>query len=89
MATLLSELVRVLSAAAGRELRQRADGPALSRAEIMALATLSDLATACLTTGEGPATGDNCVDWDVLLELASHDFQVIDIAKTLAPARTS
>lgn len=82
MATLLSELVRVLSSAAARELRGRADqGPALSRAEFMALATLNDLSAACCAAGK-PAPGlQDTTDLALLAELAAFDMAIIDSAK--------
>ena len=72
MATLLSELVRVLSRAAANELRARAEGPPLSRSEIMALATLNELASVCSAHSE---IDTSRADLASLEELAAADVK--------------
>jgi hypothetical protein len=83
MTTLLSELVRCLSQAAARELRDRADGPALSRAEAVALATLHDMSAATLTVGTPPEKLAGATDLASLEELAAFDMKIVETAKAL------
>ena len=84
MTTLLSELVRCLSQAAARELRARADGPALSRAETAALATLHDMSAATLAVGAPPAGLAGATDLATLEELTAFDMRIVEAAKARA-----
>ena len=81
MTTLLSELVRCLSKAAARELRERADDPALSRAEMVALATLHEMTAATLTVGTPPTELVSATDLDSLEKLAAFDMKIVESAK--------
>ena len=85
MATLLFELVRALSGAAAGELRARSDGPALSRAELVALATLSDLAAACCEAHPAPRV-DDIHDLASLERLAAFDLKIVDNVRARASA---
>lgn len=85
MTTLLSELVRCLSQATARELRARADGPALSRAETVALATLHEMSAATLAVGAPPAALAGATDLAALEELAAFDMRIVETAKARPP----
>ena len=81
MATLLSELVRILSDTSARELRARADNTPLSRSEMLALATLNELAAACLSGSEVPALPGEGVDWTALAAVTAHDLALVNAAR--------
>lgn len=81
MATLLSELVRCLSQAAALELRNRADGPPLSRAETLALATLHEMSAATVEIGPPPAALIDSTDFAALEDLAAHDLRIVEKVK--------
>lgn len=85
MTTLLSELVRCLSQAAARELRARADGPTLSRAETVALATLHEMSAATLAVGPPRAGLTDATDLATLEELAAFDMRIVETAKARSP----
>ena len=85
MTTLLSELVRCLSQAAAHELRARADGPALSRAETVALATLHEMSAATLAVGAPRAGLTDATDLATLEELAAFDMRIVETAKARSP----
>lgn len=78
MATLLFELVGVLSRTAARELRGRAEGPALSRAELMAVATLGELAGACCAAEPPASAAIGTSDLAGLYRLTAHDLAIVD-----------
>jgi hypothetical protein len=79
MATLLSELVRVLSATAADAMRARADGPPLTRAEMLAIATVADLA-AHYTGAALPvqAEAQGAPDWRALKQSAAFDLDRVE-----------
>ncbi|MGE4431316.1 MAG: hypothetical protein AB7E05_11310 [Sphingobium sp.] len=81
MATLISELVRVLSQAASTELRARADGTPLSRAEMLAVATLNELSAVYLTESTPPSLPAGEIDWAALEAIAQFDADLIDMAR--------
>ena len=81
MTTLISELVRCLSQTAARTLRTRAEGPALSRAELAALATLHDMTAATLAAGAPPTDGPAATSLAALEQLAAFDMAIVEKAR--------
>ncbi len=80
MASLLCDLVRVLSHAAAVQLRERANGPdvKLTRGEAVALATLFDLSSARATA----LAGGDPANLDSLLASAQADLRWVEIARS-------
>lgn len=81
MATLVSELVRCLSKASAREIRARLDGPAFSRSELNALATLQDMSEAVISIGPAPDDLMQATDLESLEALAAFDMTIVDRAR--------
>lgn len=75
MATLLSELVGVLAGAAARDLRGRTEETPLSRAEMMALATVLGLAAA--DRSAAPTFEADDTSWEALQAEAAFDLAVV------------
>ena len=75
--TLLSELTRSLSAAMARSWREHAELGSMDRAELMATATILDLASEfCLAPHEDFEPGEN-VGFEELLRSAAYDLAVV------------
>ena len=77
MTTLVSELVRVLSSAAASELRRRADGEPLTRSEVLAIATLGELAAGLMETAPFSSAPASEFEWDALQRSAEWDLAVV------------
>lgn len=86
MATLLSELVRVLAGSTGATLRARADGPGLSRAELLAVATIVDHA-AILVDADIPPTPVADAGWPAFHALATFDLDRVAAVQRLRAAK--